>query len=154
MDGSAFIPTSASPIDLVVTLTTSPAPSLNKRKASKAATRAKVVSAAAKLFTDVGYEKATIRDIAKSAKMSTGAVFANFEDKAALYTAIQGHAPVTTEQGLELFMLMRDLIPELSAEVEQRQTGGNGETWAFLDALLQRASVVVETIKATAPDPA
>jgi AcrR family transcriptional regulator len=152
MDGSAFTPTSAAPIDLVVTLTTSPAPRVNKRKASKAATRAKVVSAAAKLFADVGYEKATIRDIAKSATMSTGAVFANFEDKAALYTAIQGHAPVTTEQGLELFMLMRDLIPELTAEVEQRQTGGNGETWAYLDTLLQRASIVVEAIKATAPD--
>ncbi|MNH89716.1 A-factor receptor protein [compost metagenome] len=154
MDGSAFIPSAAVPFAVEVALSTSPAPRLNKRQTSKVATRAKVVSAAAKLFADVGYEKATIRDIAKSAKMSTGAVFANFEDKAALYTAIQGHAPVTTEQGLELFMLMRDLIPELSAEVEQRQTGGNGETWAFLDALLQRASVVVETIKATAPDPA
>ncbi|MNU05466.1 hypothetical protein D3C72_2502840 [compost metagenome] len=51
-------------------------------------------------------------------------------------------------------MLMRDLIPELSAEVEQRQTDGNDETWTYLDALLQRASVVVETIKSTAPDPA
>lgn len=152
MDGSAFNPTPAAPADLVLTLTTSPAPRVNKRKASKAATRAKVVSAAAKLFADVGYEKATIRDIAKSATMSTGAVFANFEDKAALYTAIQGHAPVTTEQGLELFMLMRDLIPELTAEVEHRQTGGNGETWAYLDTLLQRASIVVEAIKATAPD--
>lgn len=152
MDGSAFTPTPATPIDLVDTLTTSPAPRVNKREASKAATRAKVVSAAAKLFADVGYEKATIRDIAKSATMSTGAVFANFEDKAALYTAIQGHAPVTTEQGLELFMLMRDLIPELTAEVEQRQTGGSSETWAYLDTLLQRASIVVEAIKATAPD--
>lgn len=159
MDGSAFIPSPATPIDLVVTLTTSPAPRLNKREASKAATRAKVVSAAAKLFAEPGkeggYEGATIRKIAKAAKMSTGAVFANFDDKAALYAAIQGHAPVTTEQGLELFMLMRDLIPELNAEVElrQRQSAGHGaETWAYLDALLQRASVVVEAIKATAPE--
>lgn len=156
MDGSTFAPTPIPPIDLVVTLTTLPAPRMNKREASKAATRAKVVSAAAKLFAepgkDGGYEGATIRKIAKAAKMSTGAVFANFDDKAALYTAIQGHAPVTTEQGLELFMLMRDLIPELTAEVEQRQTGGNDETWAYLNALLERASVVVEAIKATAPD--
>ena len=151
MDGSTFTPTPATPIDLVVTLTTSPAPRVNKRKASKAATRAKVVSAAAKLFADVGYEKATIRDIAKSATMSTGAVFANFEDKAALYTAIQGHAPVTTEQGLELFMLMRDLLPEIEAAIAARQIGGGGEPWTYLDALYQRASVVVEAIKATAP---
>ncbi|MBD3832840.1 MAG: helix-turn-helix transcriptional regulator [Brevundimonas sp.] len=152
MDGSTFTPTPATPIDLVVTLTTSPAPRVNKREASKAATRAKVVSAAAKLFADVGYEKATIRDIAKSATMSTGAVFANFEDKAALYTAIQGHAPVTTEQGLELFMLMRDLLPEIEAAITVRQSGGGGEPWAYLEALRQRASVVVEEIKATAPD--
>lgn len=151
MDGSAFIPSPATPIDLVVTLTTSPAPRLNKH--SKAATRAKVVSAAAKLFTDVGYEKATIRDIAKSAKMSTGAVFANFEDKAALYTASQGHAPVTTEQGLELFMLMRDLLPEIENAITARQSGGGGEPWAYLEALRQRASVVVKEIKATAPKP-
>lgn len=152
MDGSAFIPTPATPIDLVVTLTTSPAPRLNKREASKAATRAKVVSAAAKLFADDGYEKATIRDIAKSAKMSTGAVFANFKDKVALYTAIQGHAPVTTEQGLELFMLMRDLLPEIEAAITSRQIGGGGESWTFLEALYQRATVVVDEIKATAPD--
>lgn len=155
MDGSAFTTTPAVPIDLVVTLTSSPAPRVNKRKASKAATRAKVVSAAAKLFAEPGkkggYEGATIRKIAKAAKMSTGAVFAHFDDKVALYTAIQGHAPVTTEQGLELFMLMRDLLPEIEAAIAARQIVGGGEPWTYLDALYQRASVVVEAIKATAP---
>lgn len=150
MDGSAFIPSPAAPFEVEVDLTTSPAPRLNKRQASKAATRAKVVSAAAKLFAEVGYEKATIRDIAKSAKMSTGAVFANFEDKAALYTAIQGHAPVTTEQGLELFMLMRDLLPEAEAEILERQASGVGA--AFLTSLFDRASTVVQAIKDTAPE--
>lgn len=164
MDGSTFPLSPASPIDpqviltkapadpgaLAVALTTPTAPRLNKRATAKAATRAKVVSAAAKLFAEVGYEKATIRDIAKSAKMSTGAVFANFEDKAALYTAIQGHAPVTTEQGLELFMLMRDLLPEAEAEILERQASGVGA--AFLTSLFDRASTVVQAIKDTAPE--
>lgn len=150
MDGSTFATTPASPIDLQVTLTTPAALRLNKRQAAKSATRAKVVSAAAKLFAEVGYEKATIRDIAKAAKMSTGAVFANFEDKAALYTAIQGHAPVTAEQGLELFMLMRDLLPEAEAEILGRQASGVGA--AFLTSLFDRASAVVQAIKDTAPE--
>lgn len=153
MDGSTFasseLTSATSILPPAATLDLFPP---NKREKAKALTRSKVVSAAAKLFTEVGYEKATIRAIAKAAKMSTGAVFANFEDKAALYTAIQGHAPVTTEQGLELFMLMRDLLPEIEAAITSRQMGGGGEPWAHLDALYQRASLVVEAIKATAPE--
>jgi hypothetical protein len=52
------------------------APRLNRRQQAKAATRAKVLKAAADLFADVGYA---------DAGMSTGAVFANFQDKAELW---------------------------------------------------------------------
>lgn len=153
MDGSTLapatnIPSATSILPPAATLDLFPP---NKRAMAKALTRAKVRSAAEALFDAVGYEKATIRDIATKAGMSTGAVFANFKDKLALYLDIKGHAPVTIEQGHELFHVMLDLIPELQDEIEQRQTGGNAETWAYLDALLQRASPVVEAIKATAP---
>src|SRR5690606_38447944 len=40
------------------------------------------------LFAERGYDAATIRDIAKGAGMSTGAVFANFQDKAELFEAV------------------------------------------------------------------
>jgi len=64
------------------------APRLNRRQAAKIRTRAKVMAAARALFAERGYEPATIRDIARGAGMSTGAVFANFQDKAELFDAV------------------------------------------------------------------
>src|SRR5947208_16222081 len=52
-----------------------------RRALAKQQTRAKVLAAARRLFSEEGYEGATIRDIAAAAGMSTGAVFANFTDK-------------------------------------------------------------------------
>ena len=66
----------------------SPEPRLNRRQAAKIRTRQKVLDAARSLFAERGYEPATIRDIAKGAGMSTGAVFANFQDKAELFEAV------------------------------------------------------------------
>ncbi|TAJ56815.1 TetR/AcrR family transcriptional regulator [Brevundimonas sp.] len=66
----------------------SEAPRLNRRQAAKVRTRQKVLDAARALFAERGYEPATIRDIAKGAGMSTGAVFANFQDKAELFEAV------------------------------------------------------------------
>ena len=61
---------------------------LNRRQAAKLRTRQKVLEAARNLFAERGYEPATIRDIAKAAGMSTGAVFANFQDKAELFETV------------------------------------------------------------------
>ena len=63
-------------------------PRLNRRQAAKVRTRQKVLDAARTLFAERGYEPATIRDIARGAGMSTGAVFANFQDKAELFEAV------------------------------------------------------------------
>lgn len=59
-----------------------------RRALAKQQTRAKVLSAARRLFSESGYEGATIRDIAAEAGMSTGAVFANFTDKSDLFREI------------------------------------------------------------------
>jgi AcrR family transcriptional regulator len=67
---------------------TDASPRLNRRQAAKVRTRQKVLDAARGLFAERGYEPATIRDIAKGAGMSTGAVFANFQDKAELFEAV------------------------------------------------------------------
>ena len=64
------------------------APRLNRRQAAKVKTRGKVLEAARTLFAERGYDAATIRDIAKGAGMSTGAVFANFQDKSELFEAV------------------------------------------------------------------
>jgi len=77
-------------------------PRINRRQAAKVRTRQKVLDAARSLFAERGYEPATIRDIAKGAGMSTGAVFANFQDKAELFEA------VLTEDMAGLAQVMKD----------------------------------------------
>jgi len=61
-----------------------------QRALAKQRTREKILAAAKTLFTERGYEGATIRDIAAGAGMSTGAVFASFTDKSDLFTEIVG----------------------------------------------------------------
>ena len=72
---------------------------LNRRQAAKVRTRGKVMASARSLFAERGYDPATIRDIARGAGMSTGAVFANFQDKAELFEAVLAEdlARVTVE---------------------------------------------------------
>ena len=61
---------------------------LTRRALAKQRTRERVLAAARQLFSERGYEGATIRDIAQAAGMSTGAVFASFADKAELFAEI------------------------------------------------------------------
>lgn len=61
---------------------------LGVRAAAKARTRRKLIEAAKQLFMERGYEGATVRDIAASAGLSTGAVFASFSDKAELFNDV------------------------------------------------------------------
>jgi AcrR family transcriptional regulator len=61
---------------------------LTRRAMAKLRTRQIVLDAAKRLFTERGYEAATVRDIATEAGMSTGAVFANFVDKADLFNEV------------------------------------------------------------------
>lgn len=63
---------------------------LTRRAMAKQQTRQKVLDAAREMFIERGYEGATIRDIARAAGMSTGAVFASFTDKPELFDAILG----------------------------------------------------------------
>ena len=66
---------------------------LNRRQKAKARTRAKVIAAAQAVFQAKPYPTATIRDIARTAGMSTGAVFANFSGKAELWRETMGSEP-------------------------------------------------------------
>jgi len=61
---------------------------MTRRAVAKQQTRRRILAAARRLFSELGYERATIRDIASAAGMSTGAVFANFTDKADLFREI------------------------------------------------------------------
>ncbi|MBV9509869.1 MAG: TetR/AcrR family transcriptional regulator [Caulobacteraceae bacterium] len=55
---------------------------------AKQQTRMKLLDAAHALFVERGYEAATVREIAAAANLSTGAVFASFNDKADLFNAV------------------------------------------------------------------
>lgn len=66
---------------------------MGSRAVAKAHTRAKVLACARDLFADRGYEGTTIRDVAIATGMSTGAIFANFKDKADLFLIAMGREP-------------------------------------------------------------
>jgi AcrR family transcriptional regulator len=61
---------------------------LSRRALAKLRTRQALISAAKALFTAHGYADATVRGIARATGMSTGAVFANFADKADLFAEV------------------------------------------------------------------
>jgi AcrR family transcriptional regulator len=58
------------------------------RAKSKEANRRKILESAYVLFRDRGFDAATLRDIARNAGLSTGAVFANFADKSEIFIKV------------------------------------------------------------------
>ena len=61
---------------------------LGARARSKELNRQKILASAKALFRDRGFEAATLRDIAKEAGLSTGALFANFSDKNEIFIKV------------------------------------------------------------------
>jgi len=59
-----------------------------RRALAKQQTRQRLLLAAKQLVTERGYDAATVRDIAAAADLSTGAVFASFDDKADLFNEV------------------------------------------------------------------
>jgi len=64
-----------------------PVPIGNRAK-SKERNRLKILESAAALFRERGFEAATLRDIARAAGLSTGALFANFSDKNEIFLTV------------------------------------------------------------------
>ena len=94
-------------------------PKPNSRQIAKEAARAKVLEAARASFEFVGFEKTTIRDIAANIGMSTGAIFASYPNKTALYRAVYGFDPISPEMGLVLLEALRDLRTLIAPEFVQ-----------------------------------
>jgi len=61
---------------------------VTRRALAKQQTRRRLLEAATRLVAERGYEAATLRDVAALADVSTGAVFANFADKADLFNEV------------------------------------------------------------------
>ena len=119
----------------------------NRRDEAKAQTKAKILAAATKLFAeDGGYAAATIRSIAKDARMSTGAFFASYESKEDVYREIYGHPPVTPEQGARL-LAQASFLANLAAESEGvagYHLNGDIAFWDEFDEVGQARALVAE----------
>ncbi|PZO05437.1 MAG: hypothetical protein DCF29_08015 [Alphaproteobacteria bacterium] len=123
--------------------------SLNRRQRAKARTQAKVVAAAQAVFEAKPYVAATIRDIAKAAGMSTGAIFANFKGKAELWVAAMGSAP-PVDSGQDapnpVLRTAHDLLAALKGLQAVRPSNWDDEedgdcvaAWAAADAAVAQA---------------
>lgn len=84
-----------------------------KRQLAREATRAKVVAAARALFSARSYDDVDIRSIAQEAGMSTGAIFASFDGKAALWRAAMASEPPVDGPLTRAAPALRDALQEL-----------------------------------------
>ena len=81
---------------------------ITRRGLAKLRTREALLNAAKALFTEHGYEDATVRDIARAAGMSTGAVFANFRDKADLFHRVLAQDAAVLAETMRQVAALRD----------------------------------------------
>lgn len=116
---------------------------LNRRQQAKQRTADTVLRVARGIFETQGYEKATIREIAKAAGMSTGAVFANYQDKAELYAVAFGHPPITPEIGRALMKGLQALqVADLTMGLDVISGIGDGphaRAWRYVTSALELA---------------
>ena len=75
---------------------------LGARAQSKERNRQKILESAMTLFRERGFEAATLRDIARGAGLSTGALFANFSDKNEIFLT------VVEEENARVIRVMRE----------------------------------------------
>jgi AcrR family transcriptional regulator len=73
-----------------------------RRAAAKEKTRFKLIASARECFATHGYHKTTVRMIASGAELTTGALFAHWQNKEQIYVDVHGHVPISPEEGLEL----------------------------------------------------
>lgn len=120
---------------------------LTRRALAKQRTRERVLSAARRLFSERGYEGATIRDIAQAAGMSTGAVFASFADKTELFDEI-----LTADY--EVIYAQMVQAARAGATVDEALLGLFGVAYSFhLDQLpLLRATIAVSWTRTEAAE--
>lgn len=73
----------------------------NRRPRDREEKSAEIVTAAATLFADVGYEKASMASVAKAAGVTTTTIYWYFDDKEALLVAVLDHLLSRLLTGLE-----------------------------------------------------
>lgn len=92
--------------------------------ATERSTRERLVAAAIEVFREQGYEQARVQDIARAAGLTTGAIYANFRDKAELLLAAiaqSSHAEVETLLQAGATGHSRDALAELGSRMVLRE---------------------------------
>lgn len=100
---------------------------LGARARSKELNRQKILASAKALFKDRGFEAATLRDIAKEAGLSTGALFANFSDKNEIFIkVVEAESAVVLERMIDAhdpaLPLTERLLKQLKCTYEAAHT--------------------------------
>lgn len=86
-------------------------------------TRDRILGAAARVFARSGYERATVGEIAAEAGLSTGAIYAHYDGKAGLFSAVlRAHVQHQLARHLhdDRPFDVADLIAELGANLDRR----------------------------------
>jgi len=63
-------------------------PALGKREQNKAQNRGDILAAAREVFTELGYDAATVRDIIRRTKLASGTFYNYFPDKESVFRAL------------------------------------------------------------------
>lgn len=71
------------------------------REGKAAKSRARIISAAAGLFAERGFEGTSIRDIAGAVSMTTAALYYHFDSKEAIYVAVHGYCMEAVTRAVE-----------------------------------------------------
>lgn len=96
---------SQSPLSVDLNAKDAPLPVVSRAR-SKERNRQKILDSAMALFRERGFEAATLRDIAKHAGLSTGALFANFADKNEIFLI------VVEQENARVITVMREAYDE------------------------------------------
>lgn len=82
-----------------------PPPFKSRRSKQREATRALIVTTAARLFRERGFEAVNFRDLASEMDRSTGSIFAHFSSKDEVWTAAIGGPPPDFRMADQLALL-------------------------------------------------
>jgi len=110
------------------------------RAARKEETRRRVLDAARELFEEIGYDAATIREIARRAGVSTGSVFTSFPSKAHVLTTVM------QERLTDLYAELDRILPHLRGSCVDRCRSMFAVHYAFE---LRRARLFLAYISAS-----
>jgi AcrR family transcriptional regulator len=93
-------------------------------------TRAKLLEAARELIREKGYEHTTLRDVAKRAGMTSGAIYGNFKNRDELFIALAESywAPIVPDvaPGASVADLMRAIARATIAAIPERRLAAGG----------------------------